>query len=88
MTAGKFDWDKLEGYEFKQVQLYMLQGEEVKGKNETKKSKGKKKKSKKKKNIVVASSPIRPPTGDIGVGLFEVAGLSSAIDGMASAAAM
>jgi len=37
---------------------------------------------------VVASSPIRPPTGDIGVGLFEVAGLSSAIDGMASAAAM
>ena len=45
MTAGKFDWDKLEGYEYKQVQLYMLQGEEVKGKNETKKSKGKKKKS-------------------------------------------
>jgi hypothetical protein len=46
MTAGKFDWDKLEGYEYKQVQLYMLQEEEVKGKNETKKSKGKKKKSK------------------------------------------
>ena len=34
MTAGKFDWDKLEGYEYKQVQLYMLQWKEVKGKNE------------------------------------------------------
>ena len=31
---------------------------------------------------MVASSPIRPPTGDIGVGLIEVAGLSSAIDGL------
>jgi len=34
MTAGKFDWDKLEGYEYKQVQLYMLQAEEVKGTDE------------------------------------------------------
>ena len=34
MTAGKFDWDKLEGYEYKHVQLYMLQAEEVKGKDE------------------------------------------------------
>ena len=30
---------------------------------------------------MVAASPIRPPTGDIGAGLFEVAGLSSAMLG-------
>ena len=30
---------------------------------------------------MVAASPIQPPTGDIGAGLFEVAGLSSAILG-------
>ncbi len=30
---------------------------------------------------MVAASPIGPPTGDIGAGLFEVAGLSSAILG-------
>ncbi len=34
MTANKFDWDVLAGYEYKQVQLYMLHADEVKGKDE------------------------------------------------------